>query len=86
MIEKKKYLLFSGEDYYPRGGFKDLSFMSDDFYSCIGYFTDHHKNMDPHGESHDWAQIVNYETLEILLYGQVERDVIRWEKNEDDLF
>ncbi len=30
----KRYLLFSGEDYYPQGGFEDLVFSSDSIDEC----------------------------------------------------
>jgi len=66
----KKYLLFSGVSYYPCGGFSDFmgDFLSiEDAKLCEA----------PTKKTHDWAHIVDTETMMIVLMKRI------W--TEDDL-
>ena len=54
----KRYLLFSGDDYYPRGGVEDFvrSFES------MSAITQHLKDLYEKGEEPDWANALDIRT------------------------
>ena len=55
----KKFLLFAGDEYYPRGGFYDFR-MS---FNSISEAKDH---MLKNNESFDWWHIIDSTTMEVV--------------------
>jgi hypothetical protein len=57
----KKYLLFSGSDYYPSGGFFDFIDVFDSVEEAVAMAIKKKKDKD-----HDWYHVVDAETFKIL--------------------
>ena len=68
----KKYIVFAGNDYYPRGGWNDFLFSVDnleDLEDILGYeknsietfYLNRINNC-----AYDWLQVVDYSTGEII--------------------
>lgn len=55
------YLLFAGDDYYPRGGAEDLQGQYNSIEEAISNHNPNEHNMDG-----GWANILNLDTLEIV--------------------
>lgn len=67
MVQKRaltlsRYLLFMGEDYYPRGGVRDLRSSAPTTAACIDYFRRHRSTW----SDGMWGQIVERRTLRVV--------------------
>ncbi len=62
MIDKKKYMIFSGIEFYPKGGIKD-------FYGYISNLDDIEKEIEDSDEDFHWCHIVDSKNLEIVKIG-----------------
>lgn len=51
------YILFAGKFYYPKGGWDDMQFQSDEIMDCYKYLV---------GREFDWWHIVSSKSLEIV--------------------
>jgi hypothetical protein len=70
------YLIFYGENYYPKGGFDD--------YHGIYATVEDAKSIAESGYS-DWAHIVKLDTLTIILYGwNNHKHIWTWAKHDED--
>lgn len=58
-----KYLVFSGYDFYPSGGFEDFKGSFEDFESAVKFA------LEVKGGAHDWFQVVDGVTGEIIQQG-----------------
>lgn len=65
----KRYLVFSGEDYYPLGGWKDVA---GDHARRLNALA-HARSLVTKPEGHDWAHVIDTTTGETV--GEYEREV-----------
>lgn len=66
----KQYLLFAGDKYYPEGGGLDYK-MTGTQVECKDYFFEKNKKPTKYRPyRYDWAQIVDPETMSIILFGK----------------
>lgn len=74
MTDKPQFLLFGGDDFYPRGGWEDIV-TAGTLEECKAAFV----RWDQVGSSFDWAHIVNLETLTIEMIAQGDGSgVVKW--------
>jgi hypothetical protein len=69
---RDKYLLFSGDKYYPLGGFNDFR-LAGTFKECAEHFQNNPELRDSAGfveGLNTWAHIVDRDTLKIVAYGK----------------
>ena len=71
-----KYLLFAGHNYYPEGGVKDYR-MQGTVEECKKWFEEHKRDISAGSYVDNWAQIVDEETFDIVLYGRDYEDCIK---------
>ena len=65
----KRYLLFSGRDYYPRGGWRDFQ----GAYEFVGLACAGVPKL-PSYDAHEWAHVVDTETAVVVAW---------WEKGSE---
>jgi hypothetical protein len=65
----KRYAVFAGETYYPRGGMEDFKESFDDFLEAIAHMHDiagRYAKQDGKYDKYDWGHVADMTTGEII--------------------
>jgi len=68
------YLMFAGHKYYPEGGSSDFRGKFKTIKDAKQYFRDNKETISGNSYPDVWADIVNYKTIESVLFGTINEE------------